>query len=163
MAATLSERIFRRTLGSRLLSAAAAALFSCLMALTLLQPPADGTLGGVLVCGLLLLLSLAAVAANFGDRIVVDAAGVRFRNLWREKLRIDRSRLMRWDEVAEVRELQSGGRTGILPAPGTLVVRTRSGRRYVIDSIEGIEEVAALLRQGAGLSGPCPGREAPRG
>ncbi len=115
------------------------------------------------MCGLLLLLSLAAVAANFGDRIVVDATGVRFRNLWRERLRIDRSRLMRWDEVAEVRELQPGGHTGILPAAGTLVVRTRSGRRYVIDSIEGIEEVAALLRQGAGLSGPCRGQVAPRG
>lgn len=163
MAATLSERIFRRTLGSRLLSAAAAALFFCLMALTILRPPADGMLGGVLVCGLLLLLSLTAVAANFGDRIVVDATGVRFHNLWRERLRIDRSRLMRWDEVEEVRELQPGGRTGILRGTSTLVVRTHSGRRYVIDSIEGIDEVAALLRRGAGLSGPCPGRVAPRG
>ncbi|MCZ6779941.1 MAG: hypothetical protein O7F16_13395 [Acidobacteria bacterium] len=163
MAATLSERIFRRTLGARLLSAAAAALFSCLMALTILQPPADGMLGGALVCGLLLLLSLAAVAVNFGDRIVVDATGVRFRNLWRERLRIGGTRLLRWDEVEEVRELQRARRTGTLPGAGTLVVRTRSGRRYVIDSIEGIEEVAALLRQGAGLSGPCPGRAAPRG
>lgn len=156
-------RTFRRTLGSRLLSAAAVVLFAGLTGLTILQPPEGGMLLGLLVCGLLLLVSLLALTVNFGDRIVVDETGVRFRNVWRERLKIGRTQQLRWDEVEEVRELQPGRRTGTLPAARTLVVRTRSGRRFMFDSIEGIEEVSDLLRRRAGLSGPCPSRPAPRG
>jgi hypothetical protein len=158
-----AKRVFRRTLGSRLLSVVAVVLFAGLTGITLLQSPAGGSFIGLAVCALLLLISLLVLAANFGDRIVVEESGVRLCNVWREKLRIGGGRLLRWEEVEEVRELQPGRRTGTLPSARTLVVRTRAGRRWVFDSIEGIEEVAALLRRGYGLSGPCPSPPERRG
>lgn len=150
-------RVYRRTRGSRALAVAGVALFGALCAHSLLDPPEHGAGRGLLVCGALLTLSLALVVGNFGDRIEVDGEGVRFRNAWREKVGLDRPRLLRWEEVEDVREMGRGPLSRTLRSPAYLV-RARGGRRFVLDSIEGIEEIAALLgeRAGAELSGPFP-------
>lgn len=142
-------QVYRRTRGSRALAAGGAALFGALCLHTLLEPPEQGAARGLLVCGALLLVSLALVVGNFGDRIEVHEEGVRFRNVWRERLGLDRPRLLRWEEVEEVRDLRRAGMSQPLAGPAYLV-RTRRGRRFVFDSIDGIEEIAALLRERAG-------------
>ncbi len=138
-------RVYRRTRGSRALAAGGSALFGALCVHTLLEPPASGALQGLLVCGGLLLLSLALVVINFGDRLEVVGEGVRFRNLWRERMGLGAPRLLRWEDMEEVRNLGRGG-ARLLSAPA-FVVRSRAGRRYVFDSLERLEEIEALVRE----------------
>ena len=139
-----APRAYRRTRGARAAALFGVLLFGGIFLFQAFAPPAAGAVRGLLVCGTLLALCGFLVAANFGDRIVVEEEGVRFRNLWRERLRLGSSRLLRWEDVEEIREL-GGGAARPLPAGPAYIVRTRQGRRIVLDSIEGVEEIAALL------------------
>ncbi|MEE9218335.1 MAG: hypothetical protein V3U98_04635 [Acidobacteriota bacterium] len=156
-------RTYRRTLGSRLLALAAALLFAGLCLQIMAWPPEEGAGRGLAVCGLLLLLSLVLVAQNFGDRIELNEGGVRFRNLWRERFGLGAGRFLRWDEVEDVREIRRDQRPALLQGGRAVLVLSRSGRRYVFDSIEGLEELAALLRERAGLSAPSASQPDRRG
>jgi len=153
-----TPRLYRRTRGSRLLAAAAAVLFGGLCLHALLDPPAHGAARGALVCGALLVLSLLLVVMNFGDRIEAGNTGIRFRNVWRERLGWGRTTEVRWEDVREIRDLRRARPGSPLAAGQAFLVRTRSGRRVVFDSIEGIQELEAVVRERAGLSslGPAP-------
>jgi len=149
-------RAYRRTRGSRATAVFGVLLFGGIFLFQAIAPPAPGALRGFLICGALLALSALLALINFGDRIVVEEEGVRFRNVWRERLRLGGSRLLRWGDVQEVRQLGGGAARPLSSGPA-YVVRTRAGRRYVLDSIEGVEEIAGLLGERAARPGADPG------
>jgi hypothetical protein len=141
--------VYRRTRASRAAAAAAAVLFGGVLLFHLLEAPAEGWGRGLIVSGALLAASLLLVVANFGDRIAVEPEGLRFSNLCRERLGLGGSRLLRWEDVEEVRDLRPPGAPRLLSQGPAFVARTREGRRFVLDSLDGIEEIAALLQERA--------------
>lgn len=149
-------RIFRRTRGARALAVAGTAAAAILAAHLLSDPGRAGTGRGLTACGALFLLSGLLVVANFGDRVEVSEEGVRLRNLWRERLGVGRARFVRWEEVEDVRDLPALRPAGGHPASRAFVIRTRSGRRVVFDSLDGIEEIAQEFRRRISLNDPGP-------
>jgi hypothetical protein len=131
----------------RALAAAGAAAAAALAVHLVANPARPGTARGLAVCGALFLLSALLVVANFGDRVEVGEEGVRLRNAWREKIGIGRARLLRWEDVEEVRELPAPRPGAGQAATRAFVVRTHAGRRMVFDSIDGIEEIAEEFRR----------------
>jgi hypothetical protein len=128
----------------RALSVASLLFFAALEAYHLATGGALISTGG-LVIGFLLILSAAASLLNLGDRYRIDERGISYDNpvLSRLGLRLDRG--VSWGEVVSVRAhrgLTHGSRES---APSALFLELSSGRPFVIDSVEGFEEVRRLI------------------
>jgi hypothetical protein len=138
-----ASRTFRRTVGTRLLSAACALLF---LAATISVATA-GVTAGLFVLSGLSLLSLANVMGAWADRYTLSPAGIEYRN-GLLTLFGARPRLVRWDEVVQVREHRTL-RLGRLESRASAVfLILRSGRRIVLDSLADFDDVLAAVQRG---------------
>jgi hypothetical protein len=97
---------------------------------------------------LLFLGTLAAAIVQYGDHIYVNDEGVMYENTVLRLLGRP-GRLMRWDEVVEIREIKQK----------MLILFSRDGRRLLVDAIVGYPFARAeILRRAphATLSGTLP-------
>ena len=131
---------FRRTLMTRLspvlVAGAAAAM--------LLAAAVSGSLalgGWSLAMGALLLAGVVGAVLALGDEVVVDGGGVLLANRW-----LGRSRSVPWADIARVQPMGRGRRSR------TIFLVLVSGRRLVLDSLQDMERLQALLQDGSGCS-----------
>jgi hypothetical protein len=144
---TGTPRVHRRTLTTRLVGAAGAALFvGGAIAFAANGRPTAGTLG----LAALAVLSLVNLAGAWADRYVFDADGFEHRNALFQKLGL-RARRVAWSDVERVwqhRRPLLGAATSARPT--ALFLRLRSGRRVVLDSLEDFDEILATVERRAG-------------
>ena len=142
IAAHPERRIYRRSLGTRILAVCSAALFVG-GALSYLALSAPGP--GLVIIGFLTLLSLVNLVTAWGDRFTIDGEGVEHRNLLLARLGVPARRIA-WDVVEQVREYRrpSAGRPP--GSPRALFMVPRSGRRIVLDSLERYDEIVDAIR-----------------
>jgi hypothetical protein len=142
-AAAPAPRVYRRTLGTRLLAGACAAL---LTSGALAAAINSGLSGGVLFLAALALLSLANLVTAFGDRYTLSEQGIEYGNrLLRPLGRAPRR--VAWGDIERLREHHRRRPGGAASAPSALFLTTRSGRRLVLDSLERYDEVLATVRR----------------
>ena len=137
-------KTFRRSVGTRLLSVGCVALFAALEIYHLATGGGAASLGGILLGGLLA-ISVGATVLNLGDRYRVDEEGIGYANplLARLGLRLDRR--VAWREVVSVRA-HRGLKHGVKEEKASALFLTlASGRRFVIDSVDEIEEIHRLV------------------
>ena len=138
-----APRTFRRTAGTRLLSAACALLF---VAATISVAAASGITAGFFVLSGLSLLSLANALGAWADRYTLGAAGIEYRNTLLALFGA-RSRLVRWDEVVQVREHRALRLGRLEPRASAVFLVLRSGRRVVLDSLSDFDDVLVAVRR----------------
>jgi len=97
--------------------------------------------GWSLAMGAVLLAGVVGTVLALGDEVVVDGSGVRLGNRL-----LGRSRTVPWEEIAEVQPLGRGGRSR------TIFLVLVSGRRLVLDSLQDMDRLQALLQDGSGCS-----------
>jgi hypothetical protein len=142
-AAAGAPRTFRRTGGSRLLSAGCALLF---VAGTISVVATSGITAGFFVLSGLSLLSLANALGAWADRYTLGASGIEYRNRFLELFGA-RPRMVRWDEVVQVREHRSVRLGRLEPHPSAVFLILRSGRRVVLDSLADFDDVLRAVRR----------------
>lgn len=148
-----AARTYRRTAGTRILSAASALLFG---GATVSVVAGRGPGVGALLAGALTILSLANLITAFGDRYTLGESGVVYSNRWLTRVGC-RPRALAWTDVARVREhrrLQFGRAD---PAPSAVLLTARSGRKLVLDSLEDFDEVLRTVRRYCGRERPADG------
>lgn len=144
-----ARRVYRRSTGSRLVGSASALLFfgGALSAAT-----AGATLACLVLIGLSA-ISLVNLVGVWADRYVLDDAGIEYGNLLLLRLGV-RPRRAAWEEIRDVREVRPLRRGREEGPPTALFLTLRSGRRMVLDSIEGFSELMESVR--ARLPGDGP-------
>lgn len=144
----------------RILSVASFLLFSALWTYHLLAGGRLVSLPGIAL-GTLLLLSAGASLLNLGDRYRIDEEGIAYANpvLGRLGLRLDRR--VRWEEIVSVRAHRTFVHGVRESAPTALFLDVVSGPRFVIDSVEGFDEMHRLVETRTG--GRQPDRATPAG
>ena len=145
-AAPGAPRTFRRTGGTRLLSAACAVLF---VAATISVAATSGITAGFFVLSGLSLLSLANVLGACADRYTLGAAGIEYRNTLLALFGA-RPRLVRWDDVVQVREHRALRLGRLETQPSAVFLVLRSGRRVVLDSLSDFDDVLVAVQRGVG-------------
>lgn len=117
-----------RLLGLAVLGLAAAGI-------VLLAVEGGATLGW-LVVGTVAALSAFATFANFGERVRVDEQGIEATNVLSERLGLARARRAAWADVL-----------GAVDQEGdTWFVEVKDQRRWVLDRLDGHEELAQIFR-----------------
>jgi hypothetical protein len=151
-------KIYRRSIGARTLSLGSLLFFAALEAYHLATGGSLLSRGGW-VLGILLLLCAAASLLNLGDRYRIDEQGIFYANpiLSRLGLKVDRG--VSWPEVVSVRARRGLAHGSREATPSALFLELRSGRPFVIDSVEAFEEVRQLIsihlgRKVADISNP---------
>ena len=146
---------FRRSLGTRILSAGSLLLFSILEAGHLAGGGALLSPGGLLLAALVL-LGLAACLLNLGDRFQIDDAGIVYSNPLLARLGLSRGRRVAWREVTSCRAHHPLRQGEPAERASALFLRLSDGRRLVLDSLENFDEVHRLVaaRVGSGDAGP---------
>jgi hypothetical protein len=157
----MQQETFRRTWSARLAPTFLAAGASGL----LVTDAAAGELrlswwtATVAVLGL---VALGAALLAWGDRVTVDEAGLHVDNALLRRLGRQR-RSLSWSRLRAVRPFHGPLRSGVAPEPGrgprALFVSPDAGRRWVLDSLQGMERLQALLE--ARLPPPAPARRPP--
>jgi len=142
----VGARTYRRSLGTRVLSAVAALLFVAAAASGLWTAGA-GAAG--LALAALAGLSLANLVSAFWDRVTLGEDGIEYRNALLARLGVPPRRIA-WEEVEEVREHRRPAREGDGGAPRAVFLIPRAGRRIVLDSLEKFDEVRSTVRARCG-------------
>lgn len=137
---------FRRSAGTRVVSAGCALLFAAGM---IAVGVTSGLTAGFLVLSCLTLLSLANALGAWADRYTLGAAGIEYRNTLLAILGA-RPRMVPWDEVVQVREHRSVRFGRLEPRASALFLVLRSGRRLVLDSLENFDEVLSAVHRHCG-------------
>lgn len=135
-----APRTYRRSRGTRFLGAGAAAL---LVGAAISHVSSAGLRPGLLVIGLLALLSLANLVSAWGDRFTLSEGGIEYRNTLLARCGV-RPRRLAWDEIVQVREHRRLSDRGGPPRAVFLI--PRSGRRLVLDALEDYDEVLRTVR-----------------
>ena len=137
-----ATRTFRRTAGTRAVSAGCALLF---VAATISVGLASGASAGFFILSGLSLLSLASAFGAWADRYTLGAAGLEHKNVLLACFGA-RPRVVPWEEVVQVREHRSlrFGRPETQTSALFLVLR--SGRRIVLDSLQDFDVVLGAVR-----------------
>ncbi len=141
-----ATRTFRRTAGTRILSAGCALLFA---AGTLAVGVTSGVTAGFLVLSCLTLLSCANALGAWADRYTLGAAGIEYRNTLLAFLGA-RPRVISWDDVVQVREHRAVRFGRLEPQASALFLVLRSGRRLVLDSLENFDDVLSAVHRHCG-------------
>jgi hypothetical protein len=137
-------KIYRRSLGMRALSLGCLLLFALLEFAHLSAGGGLLSFGGLLLAGLSL-LSLAATLLNLGDRYAIDERGIRYENPLLASFGLTLDRSVPFSEIVSVRAYR-GLRFGIREEhPSALFLEVARGRRFVIDSVEGFDELHRLI------------------
>jgi len=147
-----APRTFRRSASSRLLGTGCALLF---LAGAVSFASARGAGPGFFVLAGLTLLALANALGAWADRYTFSDSGIEYRNALLGLLGA-RPRLVPWEDVVEAREHRSL-RMGRLEArPSAVFLVLRSGRRFVLDSLDDLDEAIRRVRRrrGTGDAGP---------
>ena len=137
-------RTFHRSFGIRALSVGSTLLFALLWAYHLATGGGFLSPGG-LVLVLLLLLAAGASLLNLGDRYRIDEAGIAYANPALSRLGLRIGRRVAWDEVVSVRAHRAVSHGSVEAVPSALFLELASGGRFVIDSVEGLEEIRRLI------------------
>jgi hypothetical protein len=135
------SRTFRRTTGSRLAGSACVLLFAGGAASA---AAAEGAGPAFLVLLGLTGASLVNLAGVWGDRYLVDEAGIEYRNPLLVRLG-RRPRRVGWDEIEDVREVMPRGAAGD-GKPIAIFLTPRTGRRMVLDSLEQFDQLLEIVR-----------------
>ena len=160
----MERLVFRRTWSARLVPLAVG-----LAALALLG--ADALAGELTssawswIVGLVAALAVVGAVLAFGDDVVLDDAGIRTRNrilsrLGLARLGLGRDRFLPWGRVLQMRAFHglqrpAAGEAGReRRAPRALFVFSDSGRRLVLDSLQGMDRLQARLEERLGSAGP---------
>jgi hypothetical protein len=136
-------RVFRRSLGFRLLSIGCAALFVGGAFSFLLE---SGLTAGGLVLAALALLSLINLIGAYADRYVLGESGIVYENALSRLVGMGPRRLA-WDDVVRVREHRRLHLGRSESDPSVLFLFPRTGRRLVLDSLEEFDEVLRTVRR----------------
>jgi hypothetical protein len=137
-------KIYRRSLGMRALSLGCLLLFALLEYAHLSAGGRLLSFGGILLAGLSL-LSLIATLLNLGDRYGIDERGIRYENPLLASLGVTLDRSLPFSDIVAVRAYR-GLRFGIREEhPSALFLEVARGRRFVIDSVEGFDELHRLI------------------
>src|SRR5439155_3486532 len=138
-----APRTFRRSAGARLLGSAGLLLFSTA---TGSVAATAGIGSGFFVLLGLALLSLANALGAWADRYTLDASGIEYRNAVLALFGA-RPRIVRWDDVAQVREHRALRLGRIEPRASAVFLVLRSGRRVVLDSLADFDELLGTVRR----------------
>ena len=141
------DRTYRRTGGTRLVSAGCALLF---VAGTLSVGATSGLGTGFFILSGLSILSLANALGAWADRYTLGPSGLEYRNALLALLGV-RPRLVPWEEVVQVREHRSQRFGRLEPQASALFLVLRSGRRVVLDSLQDFETLKSAIH---GYCGP---------
>jgi hypothetical protein len=96
---------------------------------------------GGLLLATLSLLSLVATLLNLGDRYGIDERGIRYENPLLARLGVILDRSVPFSDIVSVRAYR-GLRFGVREEhPSALFLEVTGERRFVIDSVEGFEEL----------------------
>jgi len=139
-----APRVYRRTLTTRIVGAAAAALF---VGGAIAMAANGRPTAGAIAMAALAVLSLVNLAGAWADRYVFDDDGFEHRNALFQWLGVQ-ARRVAWVEVERVwqhRRPLLGAATSSHPT--ALFLRLRSGRRVVLDSLEDIGEILATVER----------------
>ena len=140
------ERTFRRTAGTRIVSAGSALLF---VGGTISVGATSGLGAGFFVLSGLSILSLANALGAWADRYTLGAAGLEYRNTLLGLFGA-RPRLVPWEEVVQVREHRSLRFGRLEPQASALFLVLRSGRRVVLDSLQDFEALKSAVHEHCG-------------
>lgn len=138
----VAPRTYRRTTGTRALSAVCAMLFLGGAASVL---AASGPTAWFFVLAALAIASLASLISAFADRYTLSETGIEYSNAFLLRLGV-RPRRVAWDQVVRVREPRRPG-VGAERHAGPLFLLLRSGRRMVLDSLQDYEEIRRTVLQ----------------
>jgi hypothetical protein len=133
----------------RILSVGSLLLFSTLWAYHLLAGGRLWSLPGIAL-GILLLLGGCASLLNLGDRYRIDDEGISYANPALGRLGVRLDRRVRWEEIVGVRTHRAFAHGVRESAPSALFLDVASGPRFVIDSVEGFDEMHRLVQTYAG-------------
>jgi len=137
-------KIYRRSLGMRLLSLGCLLLFGILEVAHLSSGGDFLSFGGLLL-STLSLLCLIATLLNLGDRYGIDERGIRYENPLLASLGVMLDRSVPYSDILAVRP-HHGLRFGVREEhPSALFLEVAGGRRFVIDSVEGFDELHRLI------------------
>jgi len=136
------NRTYRRTAGTRIVSAGCAFLF---VAGTLSVGATSGLGMGFFVLSGQAILSLANALGAWADRYTLGAAGLEYRNALLALFGA-RPRLVPWEDVVEVREHRSLRFGRLEPQASALFLVLRSGRRVVLDSLQDFETLKTAIQ-----------------
>jgi hypothetical protein len=156
--------VFRRTWSARLVPVAVG-----LAALALLA--ADAAAGELTfsawtwIVGVVAALAAAGAVLAFGDEVILDDAGIRSRNrvllrLGLVRLGLGRDRFLPWGRVLQIRAFHGIARPAAgepgreRRPPRALFVFPDSGRRLVLDSLQGMDRLQACLEERLGPARP---------
>ncbi len=128
----------------RALSVFSFLLFSILWGYHLAAGGSILSAGGV-VTGVLLLLSAGASLLNLGDRYVLDEGGISYSNPILSRLGLRLERRVPWPDVVSVRAHRGWSHGFRESAPSALFLQLVTGGRFVIDSVDEMEEVRRLV------------------
>ncbi len=128
----------------RVLSVFSFLLFSALWGYHLASGGGLFSAGGV-VTALLLLLSAGASLLNLGDRYVLDEGGIAYSNPILSRLGMRLERRVPWTEVVSVRAHRGWSHGSRESAPSALFLQLATGGRFVIDSVDEMEEISRLV------------------
>ena len=138
-----APRTFHRTGGTRLLGTACLLLFG---AAAISVAATSGPTPGFFVLSGLGLLSLANALGAWADRYTLGAGGIEYRNALLALFGA-RPRLVRWDDVVQVREHRSIRLGRLEPRASAVFLVLRSGRRLVLDSLADFDAVLDTVRR----------------
>jgi hypothetical protein len=141
--------VFRRTTGSRVLSALTCALMGLLLISFAVGGSPAPRLSWALVTFFLVIAAWLSIA-NFGDRIVVSSEGVRVVNLYLAPIGFP-PRVLAWRDVDGLREHRKRA----------LFLYPKKGRALVLDYVHHYEELVRLVQTRTGISLP-PRKDDPR-
>jgi hypothetical protein len=140
------DRTFRRTAGTRIVSAGCAILF---VAGTISVAATSGAGAGFFVLSGLSVLSLANALGAWADRYTLGASGLEYRNALLAVFGA-RPRLVPWEEVVQVREHRSLRFGSLDPQASALFLVLRSGRRVVLDSLQDFDALRTAVHHYCG-------------
>jgi hypothetical protein len=146
---TAAGRVYRRTIGTRILGGACALLFGGGAISVLLS---SGPTTGFFVLLALAILSLFNLAGAWADLYVLDDNGIEYRNAVLARLG-RRPRRVAWEDVIEVREhrrLRAGSRED---QPSAVFLILRAGGRLPLDSLQDFDEILKTVRHHCGAGG----------
>ena len=136
------DRTYRRTAGTRIVSAGCALLF---VAGTISVGATSGMGTGFFVLSGLSILSLANALGAWADRYTLGASGLEYRNALLALFGA-RPRHVPWEEVVQVREHRSLRFGRLEPEASALFLVLRSGRRIVLDSLQDFETLKNTIQ-----------------
>ena len=133
----------------RILSVGSLLLFAALWTYHLAAGGRLLSLPGIAL-GILLLLGACASLLNLGDRYRIDDEGISYANPVLGRLGVRLDRRVRWEEIVAVRTHRAFAHGVRESAPSALFLDVVSGPRFVIDSVEGFDEMHRLVQSHAG-------------